>query len=127
MDKSALVIKIEYHYLFCSRYRRRVFDIKGTERCFCKALKEVCGENGWTVLDVQCDGDTVRLTIYPDCASSPDKVVKFIKKHTSEALINSIESLSKAQNVWTRNYIVSSSKISEREAAAFIKKQKRRG
>lgn len=35
---------INYHFVFCPRYRRKIFDIPNVETRFKEIVKEICGE-----------------------------------------------------------------------------------
>ena len=51
---------INYHFVFCSRYRR-IFLIPKLEERFKQITRDVCAENGIDILAMECHIDHVHL------------------------------------------------------------------
>ncbi|MBQ1382429.1 MAG: transposase, partial [Solobacterium sp.] len=48
---------INYHFVFCPRYRRKIFNIPGVEECFKELTCEVCEQNQIEILALECHTD----------------------------------------------------------------------
>ena len=77
---------INYHIVFCPRYRRKIFNIPGVEDRFKELTAIECEKNNIDILAMECHVDHVHMfiSVYPQQAI-PD-VVKQIKGATSHKL-----------------------------------------
>lgn len=50
---------INYHFIFCPRYRRKIFDIPNVEERFKEIVKNICSENDIQIIAIECDKDHV--------------------------------------------------------------------
>lgn len=109
-ETDTIISSIEYHYIICPRYRRKIFLINGVEEKFKNIVYKKCKDMDIQVIDLNCYEDFAYLHL--DCSPqiSPAKIIKEIKLVTSKELINSFSELSKMPNVWTKNFLVSTSK-----------------
>jgi putative transposase len=132
MDRSYprrrnIVSNLNYRFVFCSRYRRKIFDIPNAEAQFRKALSEVCSKLNINILERECAVDTVHLFLNCPIELNPTQVMSKIKAATGNAMINNIAELSKMPNVWTLNYYVSTDLVAKDiDIKEFIETQKRR-
>ncbi|HAU5241076.1 TPA: transposase, partial [Clostridioides difficile] len=46
---------INYHFVFCPRYRRKVFNIEGLEDRFKTLVKNKCKEMDIEIIAIECD------------------------------------------------------------------------
>ena len=123
----SIVSDIQYHFVFCSRYRRRIFDIPNAETQFRKSLNEVCEKLNINILDMKCSIDSVYLYLNCPPSLSPTQVMSKIKTATGNAMISNILELSKMPNVWTLNYYVSTMPIiRDEEIKNYIESQRKR-
>lgn len=98
---------INYHFVFCPRYRRKIFLIDGVERRLKELVKEICQKNGFEILAMECDVDHVHLFINVPPKYSPADVMHLIKGGTGKILMSEFKQFSKMPNFWTRSYFVS--------------------
>ena len=77
---------INYRFVFCPRYRRKIFNIEGVEQRFKELTIAECKAHDIEILAMECHVDHVHMfiSVYPQ-QSIPD-VVKQIKGATSHKL-----------------------------------------
>ena len=97
---------INYHIVFCPRYRRKIFNIPGVEDRFKVLTAMECEKNNIDVLAMECNVDHVHMfvSVYPQ-QTIPD-VVKQIKGATSHKLREEFSQLKNMPSLWTRSYFV---------------------
>ncbi len=131
MDKyrhtMTTVSLINYHFVFCPRYRRKIFLIENVEQRFKELVSIKCKELDINILKIECDKDHTH--IFLDCLPtlSPNKIMQEIKGYTSKALIQEFKQLSRMQSLWTRNYFVSTAvDVCDETIKKYVETQKKR-
>ena len=124
---ATTVSLINYHFVFCPRYRRRVLAGGVSER-----LKEIIGEVaedlncGIVALEVMPDHCHLFLNALP--SQSPAMLIARIKGVTARRLRQEFPSLGRLRSLWTRSYFVSTAgNVSSETVKRYIEEQKRRG
>lgn len=118
---------IQYHFVFCPRYRRKIFDETSVEERFQSLVREVCQSLEIEVLSVSCGRDYAHLWLNVPPVLSPAEVMKFIKRQTGQSLRAEFEQLSKMPNLWTRSYFVSTEDYVESSViSSYVSDQKTR-
>ena len=118
---------INYHLVFCSRYRRRIFLIAGVEERFEELVRQICEQNSYDILSLECCGDYCHIHVSVDSMTSPHDVLKAIKGATSIPLREEFPALSNMPNLWTRNYYTSTSDDLPRQIISqYVESQKRK-
>lgn len=118
---------INYHLVFCPRYRRKIFNIPGVEERFKELTTLECEAHDIDILAMECHIDHVHMfvSVYPQ-QSIPD-VVKQIKGATSHKLREEFPELMKMPSLWTRSYFVSTAgNVSSSTIEWYINTQKTR-
>ena len=118
---------IEYHFVFCPRYRRKVFLMDGVAARFKELVHQICEQNNYDIIEISCGADYCCLHVAVPPVISAHDVMKTIKPATSNALINEFSKLSRSQSIWTRNFLVSTYPVSEKMIEKFVLMQKKRG
>lgn len=119
---------IKYHFVFCSKYRRKIFLIPGVEQRMKELTKEQCEKEQIEILEMKCDVDHVYLyvRVYPQTTIS--RIMGSIRDCTSKILRKEFVELSRMSALWTRPYLVSTEPyISEETIQWFVEQQKKRG
>ncbi len=98
---------INYHFVFCPRYRRKIFLISGVEDRFKCLAKEICESIDIDIIAIECDKDHAHMLLSCPPSLSPSDVMKHIKGRTSKALREEFVKLSKMPSLWTRSFFVS--------------------
>jgi putative transposase len=70
---------INYHLVFCPRYRRKIFNIDGVEQRFKELTSAECKAHNIDILAMECHIDHVHMfvSVYPQ-QSIPDVVKQII-------------------------------------------------
>ena len=95
---------INYHFVFCPRYRRKIFLIPGVEDAFKKEAISVCQKNNIDILAMECHVDHVYIFVSVLPQMSIPEIMCLIKGATSSVLRTQFMELSKMKSLWTRSY-----------------------
>ena len=124
---NTTVSLINYHFVFCPRYRRKIFDIPDVEIRFKEIVKDVCGENNIQIIAIECDKDHTHMFLNCPPKLSPSDVMNKIKGVSSRIIRNEFEELSKMPSLWTRSYFVSTTgNVSSETIKKYVENQKTR-
>ncbi len=119
---------INYHLVFCPRYRRKIFNIPGVEERFKELTTLECKRRGIEILAMECHIDHVHMfvSVLPKSSNLPS-LVQQIKGATSAKLRKEFAQLSKMPNLWTRSYFVSTAgNVSSETIKWYVETQKTR-
>ena len=123
--KQTCVYMINYHFVFCPRYRRKIFDIESVEERFKELVEERCKKDGIEIIAMECDRDHAHLFLACTPIQSPAWVMKEIKECTGRTLRQEIEKLFRMPNLWTRSYFVSTAgEVSSETIKRYVETQK---
>jgi putative transposase len=112
------VVMVNYHIVFCPKYRRQLLVGKIKERLE-EIMKNVAFENKWEITAKEVLPDHVHLFVSADVKSKPEQVVKRFKGRSSRYLRKEFPELLKMPTLWTRSYFLSTA---GNVSAATIKK-----
>ena len=104
---NTTVSLLNYHFVFCPRYRRKIFDVPGVDEYFKKLVTEVCGQHDLQILAMECDHDHVHLFVSAPPTTAPYEIMKWIKGATSRKIRMQFSALNSMSALWTRSYFVS--------------------
>lgn len=77
------VFMINYHFVFCPRYRRKLFLIDGFEARFKELVTQICEQNDMVILAMECHIDHCHLFVNAPPTLSAADIMKIIKGNTS--------------------------------------------
>ena len=118
---------IYYHFVFCPRYRRKIFKIPGVEARFKELAIAECEKQGIEILALECHVDHVHLFVSVLPTMGIPAVMKHIKGCTSLPLRTEFPQLSAMPSLWTRSYFVSTAgRVSTETIQRYVKSQKTR-
>lgn len=118
---------INYHFVFCPRYRRKIFNIHNVEERFKTLVKEKCKELDIEIIAIECDKDHTHMFLNCLPTLSPADIMQKIKGVTSRVLRDEFPELMKMPNLWTRSYFVSTAgNISSETIKKYVENQKTR-
>ena len=124
---NTTVSLINYHFVFCPRYRRKLL-ISNVEIRFKELLQEICKSINIEILAVECDKDHCHLFVNALPTHSPADIMARIKGVTSKKLREEFKHLSQMVSLWTRNYFVSTAgNVSSETIKHYVEEQKTRG
>ena len=122
---STTVSMVNFHFVFCPRYRRKVFKIEGFEARFKELVSQICEQNNIEILALECHIDHVHLFVNVPPALSAADVMRVIKGNTSRCLLHEFDHIIKTPSLWTRSYFVSTAgEVSSDTIARYIEMQK---
>ena len=98
---------INYHFVFCPRYRRKIFNIPGVEQRFKELVIAECSKCDIEILAMECHIDHVHMFLSVLPTMSIPNIMKQIKGATSFVLREEFKQLKAMPSLWTRSYFVS--------------------
>ena len=118
---NTTVSLINYHFVFCPRYRRKIFLIPNIEeRIKCKELEI-------KIIAIECDKDYSHMFLNCLPILSPSDIMQQIKGYTSKILREEFYELSKMPSLWTRSYFVSTAgNVCSETIKKYVENQKKR-
>jgi len=118
---------INYHFVFCPRYRRKIFDVPGVEERFKELIVEKCDELGISVLAMECHRDHAHLFLSAKPDQSPAFIMQKLKGYTGRILRAEFPKFSRMPSMWTRSYFVSTAgNVSSQTIRKYVETQKTR-
>jgi len=119
---------INYHFVFCPRYRRKIFLNTKVEERFKELVQEICGELDVSIVAMECDKDHVHLFLNTPPTLSPADTMAKIKGVTSKRLREEFSHFQHLPSLWTRSYFVSTAgNVSSETIKHYVENQKTRG
>lgn len=117
------VTMINYHIVFCPKYRRQILVGKIKERLE-EIMKNVALENGWEITAKEVMPDHVHLFVSANVKSKPESVVKRFKGRSSRYLRKEFPELLKMPTLWTRSYFLATAgNVSASTIKKYIEQQ----
>lgn len=117
---------LNYHFVFCPRYRRKIFDIPGVEDRFKELVSQLCAKYDIEIIAMECDRDHAHLFLGCPPTLSPAEVMAHIKGPTSRILRDEFEALSRMTHLWTRSYFAATvGSVSNETIKRYVESQKR--
>ena len=124
---NTTVCFINYHFVFCPKYRKKIFLNKNIEIKFKELIKEICNMLKIEIIAMECHIDHVHLFLKCWPQQSPSNIMKIIKGITSFKLRDEFVYLSGMKSLWTRSYFVSTAEnVSSNTIKWYIDTQKTR-
>lgn len=124
---NTTVSLINYHFVFCPRYRRKIFLIPKVEERFKLLVKEKCKELDIDIIAIECDKDHVHMFLNCLPTESPANIMQSIKGYTSKILREEFQQLKKMPSLWTRSYFVSTAgNVCSETVKKYVENQKKR-
>ena len=124
---ATTVSMVNYHFVFCPRYRRKIFLIDGLETRFNELVNQICKQNEIEILAMECHIDHCHLFVNAPPTLSPADIMKLVKGTTGSILKKEFFASANTR-VWTRSYFVSTAEdISSATIERYVKEQKTRG
>ena len=121
------VSMLNYHFVFCPRYRRKIFDIPGVEARFKEITAEQCLRNGIGIIDMECHHDHAHIFLSAPPDLSPSEIMNRVKSYTSWTLRKEFPKLSRMPSLWTRSFFVSTAgSVSAETIRTYVESQKTR-
>ena len=118
---------INYHFVFCPRYRRKIFLIPNVEQRFKELVNLKCKELDIELIAIECDKDHSHMFLNCLPTQSPSGIMHQIKGDTGKILREEFAELSKMPSLWTRSYFVSTAgNVCSETIKQYVENQKKR-
>jgi len=125
---NTTVSLINYHFVFCPRYRRKIFLRSDIEERFKQSVQEICEELDIVIVALECDKDHTHMFLNALPTFSPADIMAKIKGVTSKKLRGEFPHLRHLSSLWTRSYFVSTAgNVSSETIKRYVEQQKTRG
>lgn len=129
MDKyrrtKTTVSLIRYHFVFCPRFRRKIFLIPDAETQFKEAVSQICKQNDIDILAMECHIDHCHLFVSAKPTLSPADIMRIVKTNTSHILRKNFKCFENNKQIWTRSYFVSTAgDVSSDTIQKYVEEQK---
>lgn len=124
-DRKHCVSDINYHIVFCTKYRLNF--LKWKFEFVEKILKETSEKYWWEISDLWIDEDHVHILINCQPVYSPSEVIKLLKQHLAFYLVKEYDDIREKYLWWTKQifshwYFVSTVwKISKTTLKEYLK------
>ena len=118
---------INYHFVFCPRYRRKVL-VGEVEKRFKELLSQLCQEIEVNIVATEVMPDHVHLFLNALPSISPSDIMAKVKGVTSRRLRQEFKQLRHLPSLWTRSFFCSTAgNVSSATIQKYIEEQKTRG
>ncbi|WP_405155714.1 IS200/IS605 family transposase [Paenibacillus sp. FSL K6-0108] len=125
---NTTVSLLNYHFVFCPRYRRKIFLKSDVEQRFKELVHEVYAELKIVIVAMECDKDHTHIFLNALPTLSPAEIMAKIKGVTSKKLREEFPHLLHLPSLWTRSYFVSTAgHVSSETIKRYVEQQKTRG
>ncbi|WHX31457.1 IS200/IS605 family transposase [Brevibacillus agri] len=125
---STTLSLLNYHFVFCPRYRRKIFLQADVEQRFKELVHEGCEELQIVIVALECDKDHTHMFLNALPSLSPADMMAKIKGVTSQKLREEFPHLRHLPSLWTRSYFVSTAgNVSSETIKRYVEQQKTRG
>lgn len=118
---------INYHFVFCPRYRRKVL-VGNVEVRFKELVHEICSDLDIEIIAIECDKDHCHLFVNALPKLSPSDIMAKVKGVTSRIIRQEFMHLNHLPSLWTRSFFVSTAgNVSSETIKKYVEAQKKRG
>jgi putative transposase len=125
---KTIVSLINYHFVFCPRYRRKIFNDIRVEERFKTLVIEACEDLDIDIVAMECHKDHSHLFLNSKPNLSPASIMAKIKGVSSKKLREEFPYLNRSKTLWTRSYFVSTAGDASSETVKrYVEEQKIRG
>ncbi|WP_433947757.1 IS200/IS605 family transposase [Brevibacillus agri] len=125
---STTLSLLNYHFVFCPRYRRKIFLQADVEQRFKELVHEGCEELQIVIVALECDKDHTHMFLNALPSLSPADMMAKMKGVTSKKLREEFPHLRHLPSLWTRSYFFSTAgNVSSETIKRYVEQQKTRG
>ena len=118
---------INYHFVFCPRYRRKIFLIPNVEDRLNHIVKYICEDMDVKIIAMECDKDHVHMFLNCLPILSPTDIMQKIKGVSSRVLRDEFVELNKMPSLWTRSFFISTAlNVSSETVKKYVEQQRTR-
>ena len=121
---------INYHIVFCPKYRRKIFSDFDIEEDLKQAIVQLSQCHDWMIEELEMDEDHLHLCVSAPPRYSPANIVKLLKTWTYKQVYAQHPEIREylwGGKMWCQGYYIStvSDQITKKEIKEYIRQQKR--
>lgn len=121
---------INYHIVFCPKYRRKIFSDFDIEEDIRHAITELSLCHDWIIEELEMDKDHIHICLSAPPRYSPSTIVKLLKTWTYKQVYTKHQEIREylwGGKMWCQGYYIStiSDGVTKKEIKEYIKQQKR--
>lgn len=117
---------INYHFVFCPRYRRKIFLNSNLDVRFKELVGQISEKYDFHIVALETDKDHCHLFINALPTLSPADIMAKIKGGTSRQLRDEFPELKAMPSLWTRSYFVSTAgNVSSQIIKQYVENQRK--
>lgn len=117
---------INYHFVFCPRYRRKIFLNQNLDVRFKELVGQIAEKYDFHIVALETDKDHCHLFINTLPTYSPADIMAKIKGGTSRQLRDEFQELKAMPSLWTRSYFVSTAEnVSSQIIKRYVENQRK--
>ncbi|MBE9917440.1 IS200/IS605 family transposase [Paenibacillus donghaensis] len=118
---------LNYHFVFCPRYRRKIFRNQAVDERFKELVRQICKEHDFKIVAMETDKDHCYLFLNVPPTYSPADIMAKVKGGTSRILRDEFDFLGALPSLWTRSYFVSTAgDVSSQTIKRYVENQRTR-
>jgi putative transposase len=116
---------MNYHFVWCPKYRRKVI-VGEVESRLKEIIADIVRENEWEIIALETMPDHVHVFIKASPKIAPNNIIARIKGRTSRILRSEFPELKRRlPTLWTRSYFVSThGHVSSEAIKKYVEDQK---
>lgn len=118
---------INYHFVFCSRYRRKIFLNQKLDLRFKELVHQIADTHRFKIIALETDKDHCHLFLNALQPYSPVDIMAKVNGGTSRILRDEFPELKAMPSLWTRSYFVSTAgNVSSQTIKQYVENQRKR-
>ena len=118
---------LNYHFVFCPRYRRKIYLNEQVDLRFKELVQQICENENFKIIAMETDKDHCHLFLNVLPTYSPADVMAKEKGDTSKIIREEFLHLNRMPSLWTRCYFVSTAgNVSSQRIKRYVKMQRKR-
>ena len=115
------VSKVQFHIVFCPRYKRKIFNVEGVRERFEMLARTECENNDIDILEMDCGKDYVHLKLNVPPTMSANDAMYAIKRNTAKKLQEEFPMFASMTALWTQTCLVTTDdKLSQKDIDDFV-------
>jgi putative transposase len=125
--KHTSVSLVNYHFIWCPRYRRKILRGEVDERLR-ELIRQISEGLELEVIALEIMPDHLHLFVNAPPTLSPHNIVARLKGVTSHHMRREFPEIARMSSMWTRSYFISTAgNVSSETVQRYIESQKKRG
>lgn len=123
---KSIVSLLNYHIVFCTRYRRKLFNNQELSKRVIKLIEDKCKELNVKIISLELCEFYVYLFVECPPIISPNQLVYRIKVHCNISMLGDFPEVENIPNLWTRRCLISTEKLEQSIINKYVFSQKSR-